>query len=442
MSLFVYVSADIIHLVKIVLLCDIFFEFQRREIWNNKLFWGCISFFLIILSTLICIYDNESVETLAYIAAIIILLIILYNEKVVNVVIASTWIIFVLAMIDTMIMVMYNIAIDLLELDGARVANVIVSILSLLLVYSISTLLKRNGKTGIKQIGIVNLIWYTLLTTVDAFVVNAIAVMNAELVWEEHRNIYLVAVIFVIIGIFIQLVAVILLLMQRNVYKEKKQLTEKYLNEQKNYYEYLEIREQETKKFRHDFRSHLELIFSLAKRQEYEKIDSYLEQMHIRIDELGSSVTVQNGIVDAILNQYYTRALLVGVNLEVRGRFPTDCEIDAYDLCTIFSNVLSNALEAAIKTDEKYVLLECRYTDQNVIIVVKNSFVPEQNGEGGWLKSKKGNVDYHGFGLENMKDSINKYHGFYEIKTEEETFILSIIFNNMRKSDYENSDCG
>ena len=70
MSLFVYVSADIIHLVKIVLLCDILFVFQRREIWHSRLFWGCISFFSITLSTLIYLYDNENIETLVYIAAI------------------------------------------------------------------------------------------------------------------------------------------------------------------------------------------------------------------------------------------------------------------------------------------------------------------------------------------------------------------------------------
>ncbi|MBE5878187.1 MAG: hypothetical protein E7290_15055 [Lachnospiraceae bacterium] len=151
MSLFVYVLADIIHLVKIIVLCDVLFEFQRREIWHNRVLFGCIGIIASILSITIYTYDNEAVETLGYIVAIIVLLSILYNEKV------------------------------------HSVAN----------------------------------------------------------------------------------------------------------------------REKETKKFRHDLRSHMELISNLAKNREYEKIDSYLEKMNIKIDSFGNIITVQNGIVDAIINQYY-----------------------------------------------------------------------------------------------------------------------------------------
>ena len=102
----------------------------------------------------------------------------------------------------------------------------------------------------------------------------------------------------------------------------------------------------------------MELISNLAKNHEYDKIDEYIEQMHERIDTFGNLITVQNSIVDAIINQYYARAEQSGVTMEVKGRFPMDCNIDTYDLCTIFSNVLSNALEAALETDEKYVSME------------------------------------------------------------------------------------
>lgn len=46
----------------------------------------------------------------------------------------------------------------------------------------------------------------------------------------------------VILGIFIQLAAVIIHFTQRNVHKEKEQILNVYLDEQKNHYEYLESR--------------------------------------------------------------------------------------------------------------------------------------------------------------------------------------------------------
>ena len=281
-----------------------------------------------------------------------------------------------------------------------------------------------------QNIGVINLIGFTILLAVDTVVVTVIAVMNVELNLEKNRNIYLLSIVFAIIGIFIQLAAVILLFTQRNVYKEKDALTDKYLNEQKSHYEYLENREKETKKFRHDLRSHMEVISNLANNHEYERMNSYLEKMHMKIDTFGNIVTVQNGIVDAIINQYYTKAQHSDVKMEVKGRFPTDCTIDAYDLCTIFSNILSNAYEAAIDTEEKYISLECRYNDKNIIILIKNSFNGEvRNGSSQW-KTRKEDTDYHGYGLENIKDSVKKYNGVFDIDTKEGMFILTILFNN------------
>lgn len=336
-------------------------------------------------------------------------------------------------MLYTMTEILINISMDLLNITGEDIVGIVTAITSLILVYLIARVYKKNSTIGIKSIGVVNLFWFTLLMVADTLVVTVIAVMNAELNLDKYRNIYLFSVVLVIIGIFIQLAAVIFLFMQRNVYKEKKQLTEKYLNEQKNYYEYLENREKETKKFRHDLRSHMELILPLVRNHEYEKIESYLEQMQIKVDSLGNNVTVQNGTVDAIINQYYAKAKQQGITMEVQGRFPEECLIDIYDICTIFSNVLSNALEAAAQTSEKYISVECRYTDRNIIIVVKNSFNSDQPGGNVQLKTRKGNVDYHGFGLENMKDSINKYNGVFDIETKDNLFILTILFNNIGK---------
>lgn len=97
-----------------------------------------------------------------YIVAIIVLLSMLYREIIGKVAIVSIWIIFALAMVDTMIMVMYNISMDLFNLNGELISNLVVSIVSLALVYSISKMFKRNSNAGIKSIRIANLFWYAI----------------------------------------------------------------------------------------------------------------------------------------------------------------------------------------------------------------------------------------------------------------------------------------
>lgn len=430
MSLFIFVLADLIHLIKIIVLCDVFFAFHRRKSDHKKLVLFICGVAMSGVSTFIYLFDKHLIETLVYIVALVTLIICLYREKIHSIFLMVVWSVLALSMIDTMSAVLFDVSSDLMNIDGTLVKNLCVSVTSLVLVGSVAGIYKKKATEGMNAIGKFNLFIFTLLLLADMSVVAVIAFMNLELKLEKHRNLYLVAVIFVIIGIFIQLAAVILLFLQRNVYKEKEALTDKYLNEQKSHYEYLENREKETKKFRHDLRSHMEVISNMANNHDYERINRYLEQMHMRIDSFGNVVTVQNGIVDAIINQYYTKAVENDIKMEVKGRLPAGCEIDAFDLCTIFSNILSNAYEAAIDTEEKYISLECRYNDKNIIIVVKNSFDSEvQTGTTQW-KTKKSDTDHHGYGLENIKDSVKKYNGVFDIDTKESMFILTILFNN------------
>jgi len=433
MSLFLHILADIVHLFNILILCDMFFAFRRRKLRNKTITLVAAGIVSSSVSAFIYLYDNEIIEVCAYIAVLMLVIYIFYKEKIQRLFVMGLWGLLALSMLDIMAGALIKMLLRLLKVDGEQFINLCVAVIPLLLIYIVGRTYRKNAIAGMNSIKGVYLFWFTFLMCADTAVVTVVEFSSLDLVLEKQRNVYLLAVAFVIIGIFIQLAAVILLFTQRNVYKEKKQLTEKYLNEQKNHYEYLEKRERETKKFRHDFRSHLELISNMAKNHEVDEIHSYLETLQIKIDELGNAVTVQNGIVDAILNQYYAKALQHGIKMEVKGRFPGDCEIDAYDICTIFSNILSNAIEAAAEAEEKYVSVECRYNERNIIIVVKNSFHSEPENGSPVLKTRKEDLDYHGYGLTNMKDSVDRYNGVFDIEVEEGRFTLTILFNSAGK---------
>ena len=441
MSLLICVLADIIHFAKILVTCNLFFVFQKREFESKWLMLTIATLVLGGMSSAIYIWDNHILETFLYAITIIALLFMLYKEKIYSIVIITIWMLFALAMIDKMAFILFDIIMELFHTNADIVSNLVVSIFTLVLIYVVGRIYKKNISSTLNNIGVANLIVFTILLAVDTFVVAAM-MTNVDLYTDNRRKLYFILIVFVIIGIFIQLAAVILLFTQRNVYKEKKELTDRYLNEQKNHYEYLENREKETRKFRHDLKSHMELISNLAKERQYERMNAYLEQMDIKIDGFGKMVTVQNGIVDAIINQYYAKAGQCGVSMEVKGRFPVDCTIDAFDLCTIFSNVLSNALEAAVETEEKYISVECAYTDVAIMIIVRNSYKPDATNGGGQWRTRKSDLDYHGYGLENIKDSVKKYKGDLDIETKDNIFNLRILFQNMEKQIDENSNCG
>lgn len=443
MELFIYGVTDTINFVTVLVACSMFFSFQRRDAKNQKCMLD-LTFLIIVVSSLFVFFcDNHILKALIYVVIIIVLLFLLYREKLFRILIVSLGVIFALSLIEIMTSSLVDIIISYFNFNGAIFSDLAASLISLFLVYFVGKIYRKNISSTQNSMGIVNMIGFTMLLIIDNFVVSVIKNQPfTDLYTEKQRSLFLLALCLVILGIFIQLASVILLFTQRNVYKEKEALTDKYLNEQKSHYEYLENREKETKKFRHDLKSHMEMISNLAKECQYDKMNAYLEQMNIRIDDFGNVVTVHNGIVDAIINQYNTKAQECGVHMEVKGRFPVDCAIDAFDLCTIFSNVLSNALEAAKETEEKYILVECVYTEMTIMIIVSNSYKPDAVNGGGQWKTRKADLNYHGYGLENIKDSVEKYKGDLDIETKDNIFSLRILFSYMEMQNHENSNCG
>ena len=119
-----------------------------------------------------------------------------------------------------------------------------------------------------------------------------------------------------------------------------------------------------------------------------------------------------------------------GIKLNIKGKLPTICNIDAYDLCTVFSNVLSNAMEAVDKIENKEIFLECRYTDEEIIILEKNKFKNVGQFKGKELDTIKEDKERHGFGINNIKDAVKRNDGIVNIEVDKEQFCISIMMKN------------
>ena len=439
MSIYIYVITDIIHIIKIILICELFLNFKRREIKYKELIYLSIMLVLVGISSGIYLWDDDLFELVLYIVSISAMMCLIYKEKVIKQILCTIWIVSIISMLDAMSLIMIDLLGNMVSYINNDISRLVAGAFSFVFVYAIGRIFKRKYIDGVKSIGIINFLIFTVLAVIETFVVMVIAKITIKEGSGDHKILYSVAFICVILGIFMQLAAVILLFAQKNVYKEKKQVIEKYLNEQKNYYEYLENREKETKKFRHDIRKHMQMIAVLAKERRYEEFDSYIKQIDERIETIGNVVTVHNGIIDAIINQYYSKAIQNNIKMNVRGKFPETGNIDAYDLCTIFSNALSNAFEATMKAEEKIVDIDCRYTDKNIVVIIKNKFCDEGQFKNGTIMTEKIDLDFHGYGLVNIRECIEKYNGVMDIEVSDSEFILKMLLNLSRGKN-ENSD--
>lgn len=444
MAFFCVFLSDLLHIISLLCFFSLFFKLKKR--YKNIVVSLVEFIMLILISYIISIKGYELFDVILYFAYTFIFLFTFFKVRLSKIIVPAFWVMFIVSMINLISKVLVGIFVSIKDINynviKSNEYDVLASVVSLIFISMVGLMYDKRYSESIIELGRKNIIGFSLLTLVDTVTVMIIASTVMVEMNDKTKIAFCVAFIGVILGIFIQLAAVILLLMQKKLYKEREEFARKYLDEQKSHYDFLENRERETKKFRHDIKSHMGMLKELVECREYNKFDEYVEALHMKVDKFGKAVTVHNGVVDAVVNQYYEKAKSLGVIMNVSGRFPVDCEINAYDICTIFSNALSNAIEAAEKSDEKKVELSCRYTDKNIIIVVKNSYKNVGQFKDGKMETTKNDKLYHGFGFANIKETVVNNKGMLDVDITDNEFKLSIMIGYMEKRNYENSNCG
>ena len=254
---------------------------------------------------------------------------------------------------------------------------------------------------------------------------------------ELHKsNIGLIILAYVLmgLGVFAQLGLLIALYFSRNAYRTQQALATKYLEEQVAHYQYLSEREQNTKRFRHDFKSHMAMAKQLYEEGKREEFEAYFHKMTEQIAAIGNRVTVNNDIADAIINRYYDEAALAGITMEVEGHFPGECYVSAYDLCTVLSNLLSNAIDAEKEAGGKSIYCGVRYDETQILIVVKNDYVNPIKRTDNRFVSTKGDLRHQGFGIANINEVVRKNNGHIFYDTADARFVVRLSLCNMKQN--------
>ena len=280
------------------------------------------------------------------------------------------------------------------------------------------------------------LAFFTIVIIIDGTVV--IAIGNFLFSQMNIVNVSFAFIIYtlLVLGILIQIILLIHMIKSRDLHKENELLARQYLENQTRYYEYLVQREEDTRKFRHDIRNHISMLNMLFHENKVDECKDYLQDLTAHYENIHNAISVNNCIADAILNKYYYEAQNYGIELTVTGHFPSECNLPAYDICTIFSNLLENALKAVIDCDGKDISVGCRYTDTEILLSIENDSDYVELDADGIPRTSKNDVSQHGFGLKNVQQCVRQNNGHMSIQTNDKRFkvILSLSRGNDNES--------
>lgn len=172
------------------------------------------------------------------------------------------------------------------------------------------------------------------------------------------------------------------------------------------YYDELEKKYRESRKMIHDMKNHLQAVEHLYTNEEQEKADSYVQDMYHMLNAMGEKYYCKNRMLNIILNEKIQTAKRRGIEgvAEV-GEVDLDFMKDI-DITTVFANLLDNAMEGAQDAVEKpYLRIRMDRVREFLVIVITNPFLPGRD------KKENSKEKHMGLGLENVRQTLEKYQG-------------------------------
>jgi len=230
----------------------------------------------------------------------------------------------------------------------------------------------------------------------------------------------------------------------------------------------------EVRGMRHDMKSHLTNIQLLAKAASSNaskdinneannetssetsneaantELDGYITKLEDTLNAFDFVFQTGNSVSDIIIHQKYIESTHSGIDFSADFIYPSQLNIDAYDMAVILNNALENAIEACHKIADKdrhrYIKLYAYAKGEMFFIELENSFdgnaIALQSTTGLPVSSKTGS-GLHGMGIANIKRCAEKYFGGIDIELKQitqaqncEVFHITIMLQG-RKDGYD-----
>lgn len=190
---------------------------------------------------------------------------------------------------------------------------------------------------------------------------------------------------------------------------------------------------------RHEIKNHTAYMKTLLDAQDYEALKRYFDSYQNRTSELVHYVSSGNRMVDAVVNNYISRAKLYDIQLKTILAMPAQLPYQDADLCSLLANLLDNALEASAvsEAEQKVITLSIRPQMDYYMIRVENpvdvrKVTPRRRLT---LETTKEMPELHGYGTRIIRRIAENYGGTAKFSIQDETFIADVMLQNAQEGD-------
>ena len=210
---------------------------------------------------------------------------------------------------------------------------------------------------------------------------------------------------------------------------EKTKLTERnnILEIQKSYTESLQSYIKYTSKARHDFKHSVHVMSRLADEGNLSALKDYIAQYENSLTVTAPVRICKSDALNALFNHYRQQAIENDVDINWRIDLPDKSRILDVDLCSIFGNILENAIDGCCTVEEgkRYFNLTSEIKGDCLYIVSTNNYDKPLKMDGETYSSTK--HQGKGIGLHSMKSITEVYDGIFDAGNNNGEFFVDIM---------------
>ena len=173
-------------------------------------------------------------------------------------------------------------------------------------------------------------------------------------------------------------------------------------------------------------------IRALADMTDNDKKKAYLSEMEENIAAYDAVLHTGNEHLDTVLTEKKLICHNRGIQLSCIADGQAVAFMDEIDLYTLLGNALDNAIEAneGLGPDShRWISLQIQKRKGLLLIEIANPYHGSlQMTPDGSIKTSKQDAESHGYGVKSIKSIVEKYKGQMTIHTENQRFLLRMVF--------------
>lgn len=217
----------------------------------------------------------------------------------------------------------------------------------------------------------------------------------------------------------LSIVFVIFLFTRDHLKVQEQQLMIQEIKLSENTYTQMQETAAQMREIKHELSNYFIYAQQLLEAGDYEMLKEHISTIIKTNIPLTEAVSTNNAVVNSIVNQKNAYAKSLNICTDFHVVLPDILPIDNLTFCTIFGNLLNNAIEACKMQENAFIRLDVHPVKNYLSFRVDNSVPCDVLKENPHLHTTKEDAANHGNGIQILKKIVEKYDGMmhYEMSS-------------------------